>query len=234
SRLDYNPMFAGAYATGWHSVKEQLDFLPYHYTVADVGIAVPALPANADLGAKLGTVQAAQLLVQLEARASRLNDEDKIRNLQNIYGLYVDRKMWDDITDLFTADGTLEIANLGVYDGPKNIRRALEIAGPAGLRRGELNDHLQYDTVVKVSADGMTARARGLELGMLGDVDKTQGLWTLSVFENDYVKGPDDIWRIRAMRLFPLLKSDYYQGWAKSQITDPKPPAANAPDHPVP
>ena len=34
-----------------------------------------------------------------------MNDEDKVRNLQNAYGYYMDRKMWDDVTDLFTADG---------------------------------------------------------------------------------------------------------------------------------
>jgi SnoaL-like protein len=32
-----------------------------------------------------------------------MNDEDAIRNLQNAYGYYMDRKMWDDVTDLFTA-----------------------------------------------------------------------------------------------------------------------------------
>ena len=39
-----------------------------------------------------------------------MNDEDKVRNLQNAYGYYMDRKMWDDVTDLFTADGALSIA----------------------------------------------------------------------------------------------------------------------------
>ncbi len=46
------------------------------------------------------------------AGVSAMNDEDKVRNLQNAYGYYVDRKMWDDVTDLFTEDGTLEIADL--------------------------------------------------------------------------------------------------------------------------
>jgi hypothetical protein len=88
--------------------------------------------------------------------------------------------------------------------------------------------------VVSVSPDGTQARARGLELGMLGDVAKTQAYWTLSVFENDYCKGEDGKWRVQAMRLFPMLKSDYYQGWAKSQIGLSPPGQANAPDHATP
>ncbi len=62
-----------------------------------------------------------------------MNEEDKVRNLQNAYGYYMDRKMWDDVTDLFTSDGALSIASVGVYDGPKSIRRALERSGPASL-----------------------------------------------------------------------------------------------------
>jgi hypothetical protein len=32
--------------------------------------------------------------------------------------------MWDDVTDLFTSDGVLEIGGIGVYEGPASIRRA--------------------------------------------------------------------------------------------------------------
>src|SRR5690606_27100520 len=90
----------------------------------------------------------AERLATLEQRIGALNDEDQVRNLQNAYGYYVDRKKWDDVTDLFAANGVLEIASVGLYDGPANIRRALERMGPAGLKHGQLNDHLQIATVV--------------------------------------------------------------------------------------
>jgi hypothetical protein len=33
---------------------------------------------------------------------------------------------------------------------------------------------------------------------------------------------------------FPLMKTDYAQGWAKSQVVDPPPAREHAPDRPVP
>ena len=172
-------------------------------------------------------------LAALEQRISVMNDEDKVRNLQNAYGYYMDRKMWDDVTDLFTTDGALSIANVGVYDGPKSIRRALERSGPAGLKHGQLNELMQLDMAVAIEPGGMEARARGLEFGMLGEADKGTAFYTLAIFENRYVK-QNDIWRIREMRIFPLMKTDYAQGWAKSQVVDPPPAKEYAPDRPVP
>ena len=174
----------------------------------------------------------ATALAALEQRIAVMNDEDKVRNLQNAYGYYMDRKMWDDVTDLFTADGALSIANVGVYDGPKSIRRALERSGPAGLKHGQLNELMQLDMAVAIEPGGMEARARGLEFGMLGEADNGTAFYTLAIFENRYVK-QNDIWRIREMRIFPVMKTDYAQGWAKSQVVDPPPAKEHAPDRPV-
>ena len=91
-----------------------------------------------------------------------------------------------------------------------------------------------FDTVVEISANGMEARVRGLELGMLGDADKGTAAWSVSTFINRFVKGEDGKWRIREMRIFPLFKTDYYQGWGKSRIVGPAPDAALAPDKPLP
>jgi hypothetical protein len=58
-------------------------------------------------------------MADLSARAQRLADEIEVTNLQHAYGYYVDRKMWDDVADLFASDGTMEIGLQGVYVGPK-------------------------------------------------------------------------------------------------------------------
>jgi len=228
SRMRYNPMFAGPYATGWRNVDEDQKIVPYHFTPDETGIPVPDLPASA-VSAPDPKID----LAALEPRISVMNEEDKVRNLQNAYGYYMDRKMWDDVTDLFTSDGALAIANVGVYDGPKSIRRALERSGPAGLTHGQLNELMQLDMMVAIEPGGMEARARGLEFGMLGEADKGTAFYTLAIFENRYVK-QNDTWRIREMRIFPLMKTDYAQGWAKTQVVDPPPAREHAPDRPVP
>jgi hypothetical protein len=228
SRMRYHPMFAGPYATGWRNVDEDQKIVPYHFTPDETGIPVPDLPASA-IPPVDPTLNPATALAGLEQRIAVMNDEDKVRNLQNAYGYYLDRKMWDDVTDLFTSDGALSIANVGVYDGPKSIRRALEQSGPAGLTHGQLNELMQLDMAVAIEPGGMEARSRGLEFGMLGEADKGTASYTLAIFENRYVK-QNDIWRIREMRLFPLMKTDYAQGWAKSQVVDPPPAKEHAPD----
>ena len=47
SRMRYNPMFAGPYATGWRNVDEDQKIVPYHFTPDETGIPVPDLPASA-------------------------------------------------------------------------------------------------------------------------------------------------------------------------------------------
>src|SRR5262245_46446774 len=231
SRMRYNPMFAGPYATGWRNVDEDQKIVPYHFNADETGVPVPDLPSSATPSADL-KMNPATTLAALEQRISVMNDEDTVRNLQNAYGYYMDRKMWDDVTDLFTVDGALSIANVGVYDGLRSIRRALERSGPAGLKHGELNELMQLNMAVAIEPGAMEARARGLEFGMLGEADKGTSFFTLAIFENRYVK-QNGIWRIREMRLFPFMKTEYTQGWAKSQVVDPPPAKEHAPDRAV-
>jgi hypothetical protein len=229
SRLRYYPMFAGPYETGWRNVDADQKIVPYHFTPEEAGIPVPEIPA----GMAIPTSQEspAVRLAAIERRVSAMNDEDKVRNLQNAYGYYVDRKMWDDVTDLFTSDGVLELA-AGVYKGVKGIRRALEISGPAGLKHGQLNDHMQLDMTVSILSGGTEARARGIEFAMLGEADKGEAYLALAVFENWYVK-QNDVWRIREMRIFPVQKTDYRLGWARSSVVDAAPAKEFAPDGPT-
>src|SRR5262249_53142986 len=154
---------------------------PYHYTPDRAGTPIPpVVPATT----------AAATLASLAARVKRLNDESAVLNLQNAYGFYFDRKMWDDVADLFTANGSMELEQEGVYVVTRSMRRALEQFGPQTLKEGELNDQLQLDPVVTVSTDGRTAKVRGMQLSMTG-VNNVGARWGTSIFENTYVKEGD-------------------------------------------
>ncbi len=132
-------------------------------------------------------------------------------NLQASYGYYVNRRMWDDVTDLFTADGVYEVGGVGVYKGTAGVRRAVERMGPAGLTHGVLNDRLQFDTVVNFAASRREARVRGMELGLLGDADKGEAYWEVSVYDNRFVT-EDGLWKVREMRVFPQFRSRIRKG----------------------
>ncbi len=89
---------------------------------------------------------------------------------------------------------------------------------------------------VTIEPSGLEARSRGLELGLLGEADSNPpngtAFYTVSIFENRYVK-QNGTWRIREMRMFPVMKTEYAQGWAKSQVVDPAPAKEHAPDRAV-
>ncbi|BAK65887.1 hypothetical protein SLG_12120 [Sphingobium sp. SYK-6] len=204
------PLFAGSYEAGWKNVDPVLRAVPFHFSVDSLGI--PSTRLQDGWTAPAGP---APSLADLERRVARLNDASQIENLQNAYGYYVDRRLWDDVTDLFAPDGVMEAAG-DRAQGRKAIRAALEAVAPAGLRSGELNDRLQFDMVITVAPDGASATARGIELGMVGKANEG-GAWTLATFENLYVKR-DGKWMLAHMRLYPRARTDYAQGWAKSAI----------------
>ncbi|MEJ0035507.1 MAG: nuclear transport factor 2 family protein [Gammaproteobacteria bacterium] len=206
----YFPQYAGPYENGWHNVVndkgEQPRLVPYHYTPDRVGTPIPPeVPASAP-------PVAAANLPSLEARVQNLNDESAVLNLQSAYGFYFDRKMWDDVADLFTANGTMELEQQGVYASAKSIRHALEQFGPPTLKDGELNDNPQLDTIVTIAADGRSAKARGMQFSMTG-VNNVGARWGTSIFENTYVK-QGDAWKIASVHLYPRMKADYAKGWA--------------------
>ena len=94
AHLHFHPQYEGPYETGWTNVGgKDLPIVPYHYDGDTAGLPIPA---------PVGAPPASQAsLGRLEERIRVLNDEDQVRNLQAAYNYYVDRKMWDDVTDLF-------------------------------------------------------------------------------------------------------------------------------------
>ncbi len=115
--------------------------------------------------------------------------------------------------------------------GATSIRRGLNAAfGPAGIVEGEINDHVHLQTIVTVSPDGRTARARGTDIGMTGTTDK-QALWSQSIYENEFVK-QDGVWKFKAMHVYPRFIVDAEKGWAKDAQPAPGPRREFPPDRP--
>jgi hypothetical protein len=219
----YVGRFKGPYESGWRNTPDSDGPPGFHYDARGAGVPIAPLPAAP---APIREPAAAQKgrLAALSARIGRLNDESLIQNLQNAYGFYVDRKMWDDVADLFADDGAMELGREGAYLGRASIRKGLDRFGPQGLADGELNDHAQICAVITVAPDGLTARARGLELGMTG-VNNGGARWSIGVFENSYAK-QDGVWKIKAMRVYPRMACDYVLGWGKDAQAPAQPSAA--------
>jgi len=203
----YHPQYVGSHEYGWFNAGHALlPLVPYHFTIEESGIPLP--PASGAAPKSKAT------LAELETRILRLNDEDAVRNLQHAYGYYIDRKMWDDVVDLFATDSAVELSGTGTWKGKAGARQFVERMGPAGLKHGELNDRPIFDTIVEVQAGGAEAFASGIEVGMLGEADKGTASWEFTAFRNRFVK-EGGLWKLKELRLYPLMVADYAAGWGK-------------------
>ena len=69
---------------------------------------------------------------------------------------------------------------------------------------------------------------------MLGDYTAGTASLGIDVIENRFTKGADGIWRIREMRIFPIMATDYYQGWARSRLVTARRSVNTRPTSPCP
>lgn len=210
SKLQYIPQYSGTYDDYGHKAPAAWN-VPYHFEAAHVGLTIPESALNAFDTAS--TVDAGPLA----ARIGRMNDETAVQNLQHSFGYYIDRKMYDDASELFSNAGTIEIGRSGRYVGSKHVTRLLgtlygAAAPRTGLANGELFDHINLGTVVTVSPRGTTASSRTSQLSQLGR-NGEYARWELGTYENSYVK-ENGVWKISAMRYFPRMNTDYDLGWA--------------------
>ena len=173
---------------------------------AAVALAVSA-PAAADVNSEIDA---------LTLRVQKLEGVRSVKNLQRAFGYYVDRGLWGEAADLFADDGTIEIGLDGVYQGKARIREYLKRlhGGQEGLIYGQLNEWVTLQPAIAMAADGRSATGRWRDLGMLGQYKK-HAEWRDGIYENRYERGPDGIWRIKALHLYVNFVAPYEKGWAR-------------------
>jgi SnoaL-like domain len=169
-------------------------------------------------------------LANWEREVARLEAHDAVENLQAIYGYYFDKSQWDQIADLFTDDATYEVGQSGVYKGKKRIRAALDLIGPSGVQPGVLNNELQLQPLIHVSADGRAAKARWRTLEMKGTHGKS-GYWGEGVYENEYAL-QNGVWKISKLHYYLTFRTDYDKGWGKGALPIDKVSEKLPPDAP--
>jgi hypothetical protein len=203
---------------------------PFHYANPGSG-AQPVLAVSTASQQVSDTQSAAAVLDGLQRRITRLADAEAVERLQTVYGYYLARNQWDDLTGIFAEDGAIEIAQRGVYRGKPSVRRNLDLYGVQGELEGQLHNHMQYQPVIHISEDGQTAHLRSRAFSMMGNFG-TEGLWMGGTYENIYVKR-DGVWQILWDQQFNTYFAPYGVGWKELQRWQP--PAvnpANPPDEP--
>lgn len=204
--------------------------VPFHYenpvTAAATGASTPvaaSAPADAALEATLDA---------LERRVGLLEDTTELERLNSIYGYYLAHLQWDDLAGVFSPTGTIEIAMRGVYAGAASVRRNLNLYGlDTDPQFGLQHNHMQFQPVITVAPDGMSAKLRSRALSIMGQYER-YSQWMGGVYENEFVK-EDGVWKIQKDQVFNTYFVPYTVGW---KDVAPRPPpgisATNPPDAP--
>ena len=165
-------------------------------------------------------------LASLARKVSLLNDEIDVQNLQRSYGYYVDKAMWDEVSDLFADNATLEIGGRGVFVGKKRINEYMHFLGEQGPKKGAVFDHSQWQPITHVADDGNTAKQRLRAFIMAGGLSTgpTPGVAVFgeATYENEYVK-ENGVWKIAKLYAYFNMYTPYAEGWGKVAMPNTHP-----------
>jgi hypothetical protein len=169
--------------------------------------ATPALAQDA------APQSAAQRLDQLDTRITRLEDMNQVEKLQRVYGYFVDKGQWTQLSELFADDATLEIGGKGLFLGKKRVLEYMQTAfGPDGPKEGFLANHMQFQPIVDISPDGKTAWVRSRAWVM------SVGGWGLPLYEDEFVK-QDGTWKFKR-ESGPFTMYSSWKGWGHDALNN--------------
>ncbi|HTT01707.1 MAG TPA: nuclear transport factor 2 family protein [Steroidobacteraceae bacterium] len=149
----------------------------------------------------------------------RVRDYDELENLESAYGYYLDKDLWTDLANLFAEDGSMELAQRGVYVGRDHIREFLLKGlgrGHEGPVAGMLGNHMQLQPVIDIAADGRTANIR-IRLFQQMSLGGRASLGA-AIYENTAVK-QDGVWRLKVDHAYNTLAASYEGGWVHAAHT---------------
>jgi hypothetical protein len=201
---------------------------PFHYG----NPATTPLPRPANVAFSTMTAEQIEAALDvLDTRVGLLQDADEVERIHTIYGYYLQRNQWDDLTGIFTPDGTIEIAMRGVYRGAASIRRNLDLYGVQDELPGTLHNHMQYQPVIHIAPDGQSALMRSRAFSMMGNYGGA-GRWMGGTYENIFEKR-DGVWMLSKDQQINTYFAGYDEGW---KDLAPRPPPgitdSNPPDEP--
>ncbi len=157
-----------------------------------------------------------QSLDSVTRLVDRVKSVHEIENLESAYGYYLDKNLWNDLADLFDANGSIELAVRGVYRGPKVREFLLKVfgRGQEGPVVNRLGNHLQMQSVITLADDGQSAkvRQRMIQQMNLGSRASHGG----AVYENEVVRGADGVWRFSKVNAYNTFSAGYEGGWTQN------------------
>ena len=197
---------------------------PYHYPNPVTGKAPEPGPQDIALDADAPAEIAGlvETLSTVAKRVERVRDLRAVEKLQRSYGYYVDKAMWQDVSDLFHEGSVLEIGGKGMFLGKARVLEYMGIGlGPSGPQQSQIISHEQFQGIVTISEDGTSARGRWRAF-VIGGSPWAAVNWGDVTYENRYVK-KDGVWTIDVLRAPFTMYTHYKNGWHKETTPNTRP-----------
>lgn len=202
---------------------------PYHYADGNLRSIQSRAPVDFPKRADDAIGRLEALADAKELALGRAESVRAIENLQAMYGYYFDKGQWKQAAALFSAGGSWEFGQSGVYVGNARIERALGLTGPPGLAQGQLNNYVMVQPIIHISPDNRTAKARWRSDVLLSKEGK--GRWGGGVYENEYVND-NGTWKFSSLHYYVTFWGDYDAGWAAKPFPMDPPSTEFPPDRP--
>jgi len=151
----------------------------------------------------------------LEQKVRTIEDIEAIKRLQQAYGFYLERGMYQEIVDCFSdsTDVTLNWLQ-GQYRGKEGVKEYFAFLSKEFSPPALLHQLMQLAGIVDVNTDGVTARGRWYGFGPVF-FPKTMGgrrILFSGIYENEYVK-EDGVWKILSLKWMMPYALDIPNGW---------------------
>ncbi|PMD20852.1 hypothetical protein NA56DRAFT_704083 [Hyaloscypha hepaticicola] len=174
-----------------------------------------------------------KIVESLSKEVTRLADEAEIKKLHFKYGYYLDKCLYQEVSDLFADDPNTFVEFLGGrYRGKEGVKRLYVgrfagnfVKGRNGPVHGFLLDHAQLQDIVDITENGTRAMGRFRALMSAGTHKSIQDThprgfvqwWEGGLYENEYIK-ENGIWKIWKLKYFPFWHADFQKGWSNKEI----------------
>ena len=148
-------------------------------------------------------------LAELEARVTRMEDIEAVKQLKALYcEICDDDHNPDKIVTIFTEDGIWEGPGIGTATGHAEIRALFENF----QSMMSFSQHMTMNPRIRV--DGNTAHATWYFFGPFTFRKNNQARWQATRYHEAYVKA-DGNWKIKHLKIAgPSMSANYEKGWA--------------------
>lgn len=151
----------------------------------------------------------------------KLYDLYQIQQVMSRYEYFHASGQHQSCVDLFaleTEGVCVEIAELGIFDGPEGVTRffigANSFAEDEDARKGHMHLHTLTTPVIEVAEDGQTAQGVWLSPGAESAPGKMEDSWCWVRYGIDFIK-EKDVWKIWHFHMYRIFTNPYHKTWAE-------------------